>query len=109
MRRALRPDPTRGEHGAEGRRLQPAGPPRAAEGGGADLQRPEATGHGRAASTDRCILEVEDNGRGFAPQKSRSKGWGLRNPDERANALGGEMEIFSNPGEGSIVRLMMAM
>jgi len=51
-----------------------------------------------------AVLEVEDDGRGFAPGEG-GEGWGLRNLSERAAALGGSLDIASAPGEGTTVRL----
>lgn len=63
----------------------------------------------RADEERRAILEIEDDGRGFSPETSRGKGWGLRNLEERAALLGGEMEIRSTPGEGSLLRFTIAI
>jgi len=52
------------------------------------------------------ILEVQDNGRGFNPQEvGRGLGEGLRNMADRAQALGGRLELKSEPGKGTIVSL----
>lgn len=48
------------------------------------------------------LLTVEDNGSGFNINKAR-KGIGLKNFDSRASEIGGKVEIFSNPGEGTKV------
>lgn len=53
-------------------------------------------------------LEVKDDGRGF--DVSEIKGaertaWGLLGIEERANLLGGEIELESAPGEGTTVRV----
>ena len=53
---------------------------------------------------DFAVLEVEDDGSGFVPGKD-AEGWGLRNLEERAAALGGSLDIASAPGEGTTVRL----
>jgi signal transduction histidine kinase len=37
--------------------------------------------------------------------EAEGKGWGLRNLEERAVALGGGLEITSVAGEGTTVRL----
>ncbi|MGW8375202.1 GAF domain-containing protein [Streptomyces sp. ODS28] len=49
----------------------------------------------------RLTLTVEDNGRGLPPEPHRS---GLRNLAERAERLGGELELSSPPGGGTRVR-----
>ncbi|MBO0702533.1 MAG: hypothetical protein J2P38_06345, partial [Candidatus Dormibacteraeota bacterium] len=52
-----------------------------------------------------AVLEIDDDGRGFVLNANRGKGWGLRNLEERAAAIGGALEIASAPGEGTTVRL----
>ncbi|MBO0683296.1 MAG: PAS domain S-box protein [Candidatus Dormibacteraeota bacterium] len=52
-----------------------------------------------------AVLEIDDDGRGFEPRANRGKGWGLRNLEERAAAIGGALDIASVPGEGTTVRL----
>ena len=51
-----------------------------------------------------AVLEIEDDGRGFV-RDSTAGGWGLRNLDERAAAMGGSLEVASVPGEGTAVTL----
>jgi signal transduction histidine kinase len=53
------------------------------------------------------VLSVVDEGAGFdsdAPAV-RSRRLGLTSMEERARALGGTLEINSDPGEGTTVRL----
>ncbi len=50
------------------------------------------------------VVEVEDDGRGFGPGCGRA-GVGLRSMNERAAALGGEVEVDSEPGKGTRVAL----
>jgi PAS domain S-box-containing protein len=52
-----------------------------------------------------AVLEVDDDGRGFVPGEGSGGGWGLRNLRERAEAMGGSLEIASVPVEGTTVRL----
>jgi len=53
---------------------------------------------------ERVILEVADNGRGFAVEKTTmSLGHGLSNMRTRAHRVGGDVEISSEPGEGTTV------
>lgn len=47
-------------------------------------------------------LEVQDNGRGFDPNKM-SEGTGMINLKRRASLIGAELEVNSNPGEGTSV------
>ncbi len=51
-------------------------------------------------------LIVEDNGQGFDPSKP-TVGMGLNNMRERADLLGGEIDIETNAGTGTRVRLSM--
>jgi signal transduction histidine kinase len=53
------------------------------------------------AGRDLIVLEVRDDGKGFAPHQG---GNGLRNMRDRARDLGGECEIISSPGNGTVVR-----
>jgi signal transduction histidine kinase len=53
------------------------------------------------------VLEVDDDGRGFDPARTRPSGQGLRNLGARAQALGGRVEIDSRPGEGTRVRVQL--
>ncbi|HXM55348.1 MAG TPA: PAS domain S-box protein [Candidatus Dormibacteraeota bacterium] len=59
------------------------------------------------ADEDAAVLEIDDDGRGFAPGEGRDGGWGLRNLRERAEAMGGSFEIESVPDEGTTVRLRL--
>lgn len=53
------------------------------------------------------LLEIRDNGRGFdtAAQTTGSGGNGLRNLKQRAEVLGGKMEMDSRSGSGTSIRL----
>jgi signal transduction histidine kinase len=51
------------------------------------------------------VLDVHDDGVGFAPNEARSDGAGLRTMRERAEALGGTLTVESSPGEGTTVAL----
>jgi signal transduction histidine kinase len=51
-------------------------------------------------------VEVSDDGRGFDPLRSEPTGWprfGLRTMGERAEAIGGRLELSSHPGQGTRV------
>jgi two-component system, NarL family, sensor kinase len=54
-------------------------------------------------------LEVQDDGRGFDVTSSRSQenpaGYGLPGMRERAELLGGTLEVKSYPGQGTLLRL----
>ena len=55
----------------------------------------------------RLLLEVEDDGAGFDPNTAgiRSRRLGLTSMEERAERLGGTLEVVSTPGAGTTVRL----
>ena len=58
--------------------------------------------------TDSIVLEVRDNGRGGAVQNNAGTGqghYGLTGMRERAEAIGGALEIESEPGSGTAIRL----
>jgi signal transduction histidine kinase len=56
---------------------------------------------------DDLVVEVYDDGHGFDPEAHA--GIGLRSMRERTAALGGKLEIESNLGEGTRVRLQASM
>jgi two-component system, NarL family, sensor histidine kinase DevS len=49
------------------------------------------------------VLEIDDDGRGFEPDRVAGTGHGLGNLRERAAALGGHAGISSIPGQGTTV------
>ena len=49
------------------------------------------------------IAEVSDDGRGFGPEAE--PGGGSKSMRERAAAVGGDLQIESEPGRGTTVRL----
>ncbi|MDP9457396.1 MAG: PAS domain S-box protein [Actinomycetota bacterium] len=51
----------------------------------------------------RVLAEVSDDGRGFDPRSSMG-GVGMSSMRERAQSLGGELEVESEPGKGTTVR-----
>lgn len=59
------------------------------------------------ADEDGLLLEVEDDGVGFDPEApgTRSRRLGLTSMEERAERLGGTLELVSAPGAGTTVRL----
>jgi signal transduction histidine kinase len=60
------------------------------------------------AGEDRAVvLEIEDDGKGFDPGNVRGGGRGLSNLRERAETMGGELEISSIEGEGTRLRLRL--
>ncbi|MEK6715964.1 MAG: GAF domain-containing sensor histidine kinase, partial [candidate division NC10 bacterium] len=55
-------------------------------------------------------VTVQDNGRGFEPEPIRGRGvrgFGLQTMRERAEGLGGSLEIESRPGEGTKVTVRL--
>ena len=55
-------------------------------------------------ASDRVVMEVHDNGKGFAVEKmSTTIGHGLSNMQTRAHAVGGDVDITSAAGEGTTV------
>lgn len=47
-------------------------------------------------------LMVQDNGHGFAPEQNTT-GFGLQGMHERATAIGGQLRIMSQPGQGCYI------
>ncbi len=62
-----------------------------------------------AAAPGRLVLEISDDGTGFDPDDPapRARHLGLTSMHERARRLGGELEIRSTPGAGTVVRLVI--
>jgi signal transduction histidine kinase len=59
----------------------------------------------------RAVLEIEDDGQGFVVPLNwvnftRNKHLGLAGAAERAELLGGKLEVISAPGKGALVRLV---
>ena len=57
----------------------------------------------------RALLEIDDDGKGFDPAASKGKGQGLQNLAERANSLGGELEVVSATGDGTTIRVRVPL
>ncbi len=53
---------------------------------------------------DKLTLQVEDDGTGFDPQHQIADTYGLRGLQERADLIGGQCEINSQPGQGTSIR-----
>jgi signal transduction histidine kinase len=60
-----------------------------------------------AGEEQQVILEVVDNGQGFAPQAVSEGGLGLSNMKARAEQIGGMLHITSAPGEGTRVKVVV--
>ncbi len=57
---------------------------------------------------DRVLMEVHDDGLGFDPQKVRfTLGHGISNMQTRARNVGGDLEITTEPGEGTTILAWM--
>lgn len=54
---------------------------------------------------DRFNLKIQDDGRGFDPQ--RHKGLGLLGMEERVTTLGGSFSVASQPGRGTILSISL--
>jgi signal transduction histidine kinase len=55
-------------------------------------------------TSDRVLLEVHDDGRGFDPSSVRlAIGHGVSNMQTRARNAGGDVEIYSEPGQGTTI------
>jgi signal transduction histidine kinase len=55
----------------------------------------------------RLLLSVEDDGTGFNPQRAR--GLGLLGMQERVSHLGGDFQIDSTPGHGTVLRAVLPL
>lgn len=58
-----------------------------------------------ASAPPDLLLEICDDGQGFAPHVAAPGGVGLAGMRERAAQMGGALEIHSAPGAGTVVRL----
>jgi len=58
------------------------------------------------------VIEVTDDGQGFRPEAvvpTSSGGFGLQGMRERAELVGGQLEVHSQPGQGTTVRLRLPL
>jgi signal transduction histidine kinase len=60
-----------------------------------------------ACAADRVELSIDDDGRGFSP--GQGAGMGLRQMDERARSLGGELRVKSHNGRGTRVEVIVPL
>ena len=62
-----------------------------------------------ATMTDAFVLVVRDDGKGIDPQVLKDRGraghWGLRGVYERAEGIGARLDVWSEAGAGTEVRL----
>jgi len=63
---------------------------------------------GASVADEGLKLRVHDNGIGFDPAAARD-GWGIDSMKERAQELGGRMDLHSCPGEGSTIELTIPL
>jgi signal transduction histidine kinase len=55
-------------------------------------------------SAERALMEISDDGRGFDPENIQMTiGHGLSNMHTRARNAGGDVEITSEPGNGTTI------
>lgn len=74
----------------------------------ANIQRHAGATHTglRVQAQDDCLLvEIQDNGKGFDPQSIPDGHYGLIGMRERARLMGGVMQVESQPGMGTIIRV----
>lgn len=65
-----------------------------------------------AANGAGLVLSIEDDGRGFRPEQRTRTGWphfGLQTMRERAEAIGGRLEIDSDLDRGTAVRVQVPL
>jgi signal transduction histidine kinase len=63
-------------------------------------------------SEARVVMEIKDDGKGFAPENSLGPNdghFGLLGMSERAKRLGGQITITSAPGTGAVIRVEIPM
>jgi len=52
-------------------------------------------------------LTVQDNGLGFDPKSARAEGFGLQSMHQRAEELGGTLQVQSKAGRGTVVKVSL--
>jgi two-component system, NarL family, sensor kinase len=62
-----------------------------------------------AAQPDEIRLIVEDDGRGFEPDKVPKDRYGLIGLNERAKLLGGSLQLCSSPGDGTWLEVIIPL
>ena len=59
---------------------------------------------------DKLIMQIRDNGKGISKKDwDETRSFGLMGMRERANSIGGKLEIKSNPGKGTVIKLTVPM
>lgn len=59
-------------------------------------------------NSGRIELSIRDNGRGFDAQQRQGHGLGMTSIADRVNIMDGELEIDTQPGEGTRVTISLA-
>ncbi|MEM5316964.1 AAA family ATPase [Paraburkholderia sp. JHI869] len=54
-----------------------------------------------------CVLEVRDDGLGFDPLTTRKRSFGLAGMEERVLMLGGQFNVISSPGAGTVIKVKL--
>ncbi|MDW8060910.1 MAG: ATP-binding protein [Thermomicrobium sp.] len=65
-----------------------------------------------SAHPSEIVIEVTDDGQGFRPEAvvpTSSGGFGLQGMRERAELVGGQLDIQSRPGQGTTIRLRLPL
>ncbi len=52
---------------------------------------------------EKLVIEVGDNGKGFDPAQAKQHGLGLQQMQSRVTSVGGEFQVTSAPGQGSLI------
>lgn len=71
--------------------------------------RPEQVRVKATGSNGQLLLQIVDDGAGFAPENQVREGYGLRNMRDRARLLGGTLTIDSEPGRGTEITLAVPL
>jgi NarL family two-component system sensor histidine kinase LiaS len=62
-----------------------------------------------AREGERACLSISDDGQGFDPKQSRGGSYGLQSIRERAEEVGGRLEVLSSPGQGTEMRVWVSL
>lgn len=61
-------------------------------------------------SDENVVLQIIDNGQGFDPEQTPDRlGHGLSNMRERAHRVGGELEVVTQPGDGTTLTVRVPL
>lgn len=58
---------------------------------------------------ERACLAISDDGQGFDPKQSRGGSYGLQSIRERAEEVGGRLEVLTSPGQGTEMRVWVSL